>query len=360
MRLPSLRLLIREATSTFVRFPFVLVAAFVAAGAGVVAVDFTAGHDLWLKIFLVALLGVPLSFALGMVSEKRDFPHGVGLTLSLTGFAALAAYYFTLPSWMTPAASLRYTQLSIGIHLLVAFSPFVGSGEINGFWQYNKALFLRFLLSALYSIVLFLGLMIALLAIDNLFGVDIDGETYFRLWTIISIVFNTWFFLGGVPPDLSVLEESVDYPKGLKVFTQYILIPLIILYLVILTTYLGKVILTRIWPSGWIGYLVSSVASAGILALLLVHPIRDLEGNKWVRTYARWFYIALFPAIGMLVMAIWKRIDQYGVTEPRYFLAVLAAWLGLIALYFTFTRSQNIKLIPTTLAAVAFATSLGP
>jgi hypothetical protein len=62
----------------------------------------------------------------------------------------------------------------------------------------------------------------------------------------------------------------------------------------------------------------------------------------------------------MLLLAIGKRIAQYGVTENRYLLAVLSGWLALISLYYIVTRARNIKLIPITLCLVAFGTSFGP
>jgi len=216
------------------------------------------------------------------------------------------------------------------------------------------------LTAAIYSGVIYVGLTVALLAIDKLFGVEIIDETYLRLWIVIAFAFNTWVFVGGVSGDLRGLEDVRDYPRGLKVFAQYILIPLVVVYLTILTIYLFKVVITTQWPSGWIGYLVSSVATVGILALLLVHPVSHQEENRWVGTFSRWFYIFIIPSIVMLLMAIYKRIDQYGVTEKRYLLLVLALWLAMIAVYFIFSRKKNIKAIPITLCAIAFATSFGP
>ena len=35
-----------------------------------------------------------------------------------------------------------------------------------------------------------------------------------------------------------------------------------------------KVLVTGQWPNGWIGWLVSSVSAAGLLAILLVQPVR--------------------------------------------------------------------------------------
>jgi hypothetical protein len=138
------------------------------------------------------------------------------------------------------------------------------------------------------------------------------------------------------------------------------LLPIVVAYQVILTLYFAKVIVTQVWPSGWIGWLVSCVAAVGIFALLLVFPIAERAENRWMRNYSRAFYIALLPSIVMLWLAIWKRIDQYGVTEARYFLAVLSIWLAGIAVYYAVTRSRNIKLIPATLCLAALITFEGP
>jgi hypothetical protein len=62
----------------------------------------------------------------------------------------------------------------------------------------------------------------------------------------------------------------------------------------------------------------------------------------------------------MLLLAVQRRIDQYGITEARYFLAVLSVWLAAIAGYFILSRRRFIKVIPVSLCIVAFATSFGP
>ncbi len=359
MPLPSVDRLIASARATAARFPLVLASGVLAAAAGIVAVNASDADDWW-RLLVASALGLPLFFAIKMVAERREWPASRSWPARLAGVTLLVTFFLSWPNWSEPVAIARLVQASVAFHLLVAFAPFLGTDRRNSFWGYNKALFLRFLTAALYSTVLFAGLAIALAGVDNLLGVDVDGESYARLWLLIAFVFNTWFFLAGVPGDLRELELGSEYPAGLKVFSQYVLIPLVAVYLLILTLYLGRILFTRTWPSGWIGYLVSSVAAAGILSLLLVHPISERAENRWIETYGRWFYVALLPSIVMLLLAIWQRIDQYGVTEKRYFLAVLALWLAGIAIFYVLTKSRDIRVIPVTLCLIAVGTFGGP
>ncbi len=359
MRFPSVKLLVSAASASFVRFPFVLVAAVVGTATAMLAIE-EIGQDTAPRLITAALLGLPLFTALVLWGERRAWRAATQLAIGFAGVLLLVVYYLLWEQWSPVVAFTRFAQFLVAFHLLVAVLPYLGAGELNGFWQYNRILFLRYLTAALYAAVLFLGLVIALVALDKLLGVNVPDKSYGHLFFLIAGVFHPWVFLSGVPRDLTSLDRVQEYPLGLKVMAQYILMPIVGIYLTILTVYLGKIIITGVWPSGWIGYLVSSVATVGILSILLLHPIQEQAENLWVQSYGRWFYVALFPSIIMLVMAIWKRVDQYGFTERRYFLVVLAGWLFGIALFYTIRRSKNIKVIPASLCLVALLTAFGP
>jgi len=359
MLLPTIGLGVTSGLAAARRFPFVLGAGVVASYAGMALVNRGESAD-YVRLLVSATLGLPLLFALTVLAERRGRAAAAWWAIPAAGVVALAVFWAAWPRWSSPVQMLRYAQLSAAFHLLVAFLPYAGYDEPNGFWHYNRTLFLRFLTASLYSGVLYAGLAVALLALDKLLGVPVPGEGYARLWIAIAFVFNTWFFVGGVPEDLSALETRGDYPTGLRVFTQYVLVPIVALYLLILTLYLGKVLITRQWPSGWIGYLVSSVASVGTLSWLLVYPLEQRAEYAWVKRFTRGFYVVLMPAIVMLWLALWKRVEQYGVTEPRYFLIVLSVWLAGISLYYTMARSRSVKVIPATLCALALMTFAGP
>jgi hypothetical protein len=359
MAFPSVQILQAAARRAAVRFPAVLLAATVAAVAGMIAV----GHEdeeFWFRLMGTAALAIPLLLAIDVVGQRHRWTLAVRAPLWIVGAALLAWFHSAWANWSEPVGAGRFLQLSAAFHLLVAVGPYLRVREDNGFWQYNRALLLRGIAAAVFAGVLFVGLAIAVLALDQLFGLNVEPETYPRLWFFIAFVFATWFFLAGVPDDFATLHRDETYDRSIKVFAQYVLVPLVGIYLTILTVYLIKVLATQEWPSGWIGWLVSSVAAAGIFSLLMIYPVAEREEHRWMRTYARAFYVMILPAIVMLWLAIGQRIGQYGITERRYFLTLLSVWLAGIAVYYAITRSRDMRVIPATLCLGAILAFAGP
>lgn len=365
MKLPSLSTLARETALTFRRFPCVILDALAGTVAAIILInrDYDDRGGPEERIFLAALLGIAFIFALTVFAERRGWPRARILITQAAGAVLLILYAITLPAhvFVPPYIHLiRFGVIFIAAHLLVAFAPFISRGETNGFWQYNRILFLRSLTSALYALVLYAGLAVALAAIDNLFDVHVPSERYFELFTVIAGLFMTWFFLSGVPGQLDRLESEAHYPKALKIFTQYVLIPLVVVYLVILYAYMAKILITWHWPQGWVANLVLGFSIAGIFSLLLVYPIQSLAENVWIRTFARWFHVALIPLIGLLLLAVWRRVAEYGMTENRYFVIVLGLWLAAMVVMAFATGGKHIKAIPLSLFLVAMLSSIGP
>jgi hypothetical protein len=366
MKFPSIQTLVQATLNTCRRFPLTIL--FILAGCyygmrinhlSYVYNDANDHYDYTNKIWS-AFLGMLLSLNWTIYSERKKLSPIIKWAGIIITIALIVAFYFSLPDHFSEARLKQFILFTIGLHLLVAFIPFTAKGEVNGFWQYNKTLFLRILAAALYSAVLFIGLALAMLAIDKLFSVDIKSKWYVDLWICLAGGFSSIFFLAGFPADYEKMESIRDYPKGLKIFTQYVLLPIITVYLVILYAYMFKIIGTRHLPYGWVGYLVLAFAIAGILSILLIHPIRLEANTRWILGFSRFFYLAICPLIALLFIAIGVRIHAYGITEERYFVLVLACWLALIAVYFIFSKEKNIKFIPFTLCLLAFLVSFGP
>ncbi len=348
----------------FARFAFTLVSAITGAIAAVVLVEAQGGdeYNFVEKIMLVCSLGLPLFTTLACFAEKKEWSKQKNLILQAAGAALLLVYYFSLPQDIgDPFYHLqRYLLINIVFHFLVAFLPYLGGQQVQGFWQFNKSLFIRILTSGLYSGALYLGLIMAMAALDYLFGVDIDEESYFELWVVMAGIVNTWIFLAGIPQNLEKMNTVSDYPNGLKVFTQYILLPLVALYFVILIAYEAKIIVTWNWPKGWVSQMVLWYAVVGILSLLLLHPLREQSGNRWIQVFSKWFFRALVPLVVMLFLAILARIGDYGITENRYYVLAMAVGLAVVVFYFVFSKAKDIRVIPIVICAIALLSAYGP
>ncbi len=365
LKLPSVRNLVREALKTFRRFPLALLVSIIATCLAMYLIhrDYSEfkNSNIW-KIIMCCSLGLNLFLASELFFESKNQNKLKRLLCQLCALSLIVGYYFMLHEVKDFGVQeiVRFALFTVGLHLLVSFSPFISNGHIRGFWQFNKTLFLRFLTSGLYSGVLFAGLALALRAIEELFKVHVNGKYYADLWWFLAGIFNTWFFLAGVPKQTQTLDEVTDYPKGLKIFTQFVLLPLVTIYLLILYAYGTKIAILMQLPRGWVSYLVIGFSVAGILSLLLIFPIQKDEENSWIRIFSRWFYRALYPLIILLGLAIFKRVSQYGITENRYFILVLAVWLAGVASYFLLSKTKNIKVIPISLCMIAFLSSFGP
>ena len=72
--------------------------------------------------------------------------------------------------------------------------------------------------------------------------------------------------------------------------------------------------------------------------------MKDRPENRWVALFSRSFLIGLLPAIAMLFAALGKRVDQYGMTENRYFVWVWAIWITGITLFYLFRPRGRIRM----------------
>jgi hypothetical protein len=364
MKFPSLKTLAESFISTLKRYPFELLFALIGTIAGTIEVELrhlNRVHEGWLmRGIMIANLGLLLSLSATLYTQSREIAKRNTFFIKLGAALFASLLIFIIDPTAREADYIRFFLLCLAFHLLVAFAAFTVKGQVNGFWQFNKTLFLRFLTSVLYGVVLFLGIAAAIGATNFLFNFNFEWDTYAILWVWIVGMFTTTFFLAGVPVDLRSLDDDLSYPKGLKIFTQYVLIPLSSIYVLILLAYEVKILIKWSLPKGLVSNLILSYAVFGILSLLLVYPIKDRDGNKWIKTYARSFYFLLIPLLILLFVAVGARVFMYGITEWRYFLIALACWLLFISVYFLAFKKQNIKLIPISLCILTLLSVYGP
>nr|WP_199000886.1 DUF4153 domain-containing protein [Flavobacterium sp. ASV13] len=364
-RLPSLQNVLKSTQKTILRFPLEIIISIAGTIFAIILNELKyndPNKELYQKalmscsLCLVLFLSVSLFFIAANKNTLLRFITSIALG------SLIFLFVFNFHQYITEIEIQQFFVLSIALHLLVSFAGFLPRVyNQDEFWEFNKQLFLRILTAGLYSVVLYSGLALAILAIDKLFNVKFYNDIYLHIFFVIAGIFNTTFFLSGVS-EINNAENPLvlNYPKGLKNFTQYVILPLISLYLVILICYEAKIIVTQSLPVGWVSYLVLVFAVFGILSFLLVHPIATETKNLWMRTFNRWFYLLLIPLLGLLFWAILYRINLYGFTHERYYVLLLSIWLSIVVAYFLIQKQPKIKFIPISMCLAALLTLVGP
>ncbi len=301
------------------------------------------------KLTMVFCLGISLMFGLKILSQRI----GKQILLELGGILFLIGFYFLLPKHekdFTEVYAFMLVPTFVLSHLFVSFAAFFRQKTEMNFWQYNKNLFINIVLTAIFTGVLTGGVELAIVAVDKLFDFNFD-KIYLRVFYLLAIFGSSFIFLLFNEKGLDYLEKEGSYPVVLKFFTQYILIPLLIIYVVILYFYSAKILVNWELPRGWVSYLVLAYSIVGILAILLVHPLKENSAKSWVKMFSKIFYFTLIPLLILLFTAIFTRILEYGYTEPRYFVVLLSVWLATVVFYFIINKNASIKFIPMSLFA---------
>jgi len=338
-----------RANEVIFRYPMVLAMALLAA-IGAICIVETERSEItsYIKFTICSCLGISLMFALKMLSQRI----GKELLLHVSGIIFLIGFYCILPdkkNSFTEVYAYIIAVTALLSHLLVSFVPFLEKDRELRFWQYNKNLFINIFLTAVFTGVLTGGVELAILAVDKLFDFNFHDRIYRDTFFVLAILGSSFIFLLFNDKGLNNLEKDGTYPVVLKFFTQFILIPLLLIYVTILYFYSVKILINWQLPRGWVSYLVLAYSIVGILALLLVHPLKEENAKSWVRIFSKAFYYTIAPLIILLFTAIFTRILAYGYTEPRYFVLLLALWLLSIVVYFIFSKKATIKFIPVSL-----------
>jgi hypothetical protein len=88
--------------------------------------------------------------------------------------------------------------------------------------------------------------------------------------------------------------------------------------------------------------------------------LRKKTENLWINIFSKWYFLALVPLVTMLALAIYRRVSEYGITEPRYLVCAMAFGLSVVVLYFIFSKTKDIRIIPIVLCILALGSTYGP
>jgi hypothetical protein len=299
--------------------------------------------------------------ALHLFSEGRGYSNAISTILALG--AGLTAG--VLAFW-TGALHTSLVLLFAALVLALMISGYLRIGATQGaLWLFNLRLGLAGLLAIVVGVLFGAGLSAIIEALRFLFDAPLPSKAHRYIWATALALVGPLYGLSLLPRDLDEEVQLGDkantlLERGVSVLVNYVLVPIIIVYALILHAYAIKIILQGELPKGQIGLMASIFALGGTGAWLIAWPWRE-TGTKLLRFFMRgWFWLTIVPAV-LLIIAIWRRVSDYGVTPDRYTLILIATWLALLAAYFAFRRNRaDMRAILGGLAILLLAGSFGP
>ena len=331
------------------RFPIVILFALVTTVTLIVLLDNNYGD----------LFKWPVSAFIGFLAMLNWSLFREAYLLSVTKYwigvlvilALLGIYYLQMPSDFSETKSCFWfftIGLSMILHFLVAVIPFFKTWDNSMFTTFNISVFIAWMQAALYGIVLYLALSLAMLALDQLFEINIKSIFYFKLFIIVTGIFHTTFFLSELPSDL----HKTDLPplKSIfRIFTTYVAVPITLLYGIILYAYIIRMAISDGPMVDWVFVMVLWYFLAGILTWLFTQYYNNDSDHSLMSVFRTYFFpLSIIPAV-LLFTSLYKNMIKAGIKEELYLTAICAAFIGCICIYMILPGRKDHRIFPVLL-----------
>ena len=349
--------LVPDLAATFLRFPVPAALSLLLCG-WLNIIGGNSDHDG--RVATGAAAAFMAAGAFHLLAEGRKLQRG------LNWFLAFAAAIAVGLSGYLPAIFHTNTLfLFAGLLPLLMIAPFMRSGVSQGaIWLFNLRFGLAALLAAVVALLFALGLSAIVEALNALFGAGISGM-HEHIWFTAASLIGPLYGLSLMPRQL---DEEVDIrphsgsllDRGISVLVNYVAVPVIAVYALILHAYAVKILIEGELPRGQIGIMVTIFAIGGTACWLIAWPWRE-QGTRLLRLFMRgWFFLLIVPAV-LLAMAIWRRLVDYGVTPDRYGIALVAVWVAALVLYLAIRRNRaDMRAILGAVGVLLVIGSVGP
>ncbi|RRD39529.1 DUF4153 domain-containing protein [Leptotrichia sp. OH3620_COT-345] len=308
------------------------------------------------KMIILLILGILITATLELIREKYFFNRNITVMRGISFITVSVLLFFIKIIYLSDKKISNFSELFfIGVisFLLFVLIPVINRKSDEE--KYIQTVSLNIVVTIAFSVVLYLGIIAIIGAVDVLL-INIDNMIYMQSFVFTVFVFGLTFFLSrlkGVNENLEEYETDVLF----KILMKFIIIPLIIIYTGVLYLYLGKILIQMRMPKGVISHLVLWYTVFSLFIIIMITPM--VKNDKMINLFRKNFPKVSIPLIILSLVAIFKRIEQYGVTEGRYYVVVVALWL-LFCMFFYIFKTKMVVIIIGTFISVIFLAIYSP
>lgn len=345
------------------RFPLPIAASLISTVAVIISIhtSSTSLDEQCARIALTISFGLPL--LIGAVYGRELYPR-IRWSFYPSAIVVMVGVFLLIPPGMHAGSIwFRFWMLVLMAIAVASLIPsFVRGGSLN-WWRVNVGWLNSIVLAAIMTAVVEIGLQLALLSVEKLFGLrehhgQLISHLHGDLVAFAGLLIAPIAAIALFPPAKGDLEADQPAFKVWANLSKWALIPIGFLFMGILGIYAIKILIQWKLPNGMVATPVLSLGAYGTLAMLLILPWRG------VHAWARWFSLIYPPAFLLssilLFISLTVRIREYGFTFDRYSALAAGIWLTISSFCFLIRRKEAPSLVLAFFALAALIAALGP
>jgi hypothetical protein len=216
-----------------------------------------------------------------------------------------------------------------------------------------KEFLLNVLIAIVSSLILRWWISASIGSVDYLFDINIYYKRYQYIWVVSFCLIGVSILL----TNISTTKKVDNYPALFRFFGLYIFLPLAVIYAFILLSYGTKILFTQMWPKWLISWMVIGYTIRCTIVYFLTYP---LENKSWIKKIHTWYFVSILVFLPLLIGAIYQRISQYGITEQRYLIVMIALWIATVGIWSLIWNKKAFHLMIGWLLILAFSSAYTP
>ena len=256
--------------------------------------------------------------------ERHDFEALLTVVVFVVFFILVQGHDWTDPYILLKTAGPALVFASVGLYCLEPQNE----GE-----EPALAVFFAISKAWLVGTLLIVSLSTCLTAFDSLLF-SLEGRLHTTLYFLIA---EFSFLFIGIQIFLASLPErgkDMETPALFRALLMRVLWPVYLILLAILYLYVAKIIYVWAIPVGMMNWFAS-------LALLAFSVFFFCFANdarySLLRHFLRWGLLLFLPILAVQAVAVWQRVEPYGLTVLRY-TSILCTIYGIFLLVLAFLR----------------------
>lgn len=307
----------------FVRFPI--------AGALIILniiFSYAVTHDLFgeAKIggacLLASMMSIGLSVMFGLFYEAGFVKRGVAYGLQALSFVFFIASACAFYEWIDYKEVFVYPY-ALTFGAIASLSLFALSSSREEPRDVVPMAAFSVMTAGVAALVFALGVSLVFCAVQELLELKISFKAYEALWLSSKSSLFVIFALA-----YGTKKERFNSPKVWKVLVGYVAFPVYLLLTAVMLVFCLKCAAKWSIPNGEVNLLVI-VSSALWIGFRYITAIYE---DKAFRVFNRWGSLLILPQILLQGIALWIRIDNYGLTPARYLSVVFAIFMAIVAI----------------------------